>query len=132
MQALRPQVEALCPAISRLAELQQGVRPRNGQPLHLLQVQRPEGGRKRTAAKRRSSGSRVGLPPAKSAQDQHGVPRQMHEEPAAMSLASQPLYNALIRRSVDLQRLCKQAAQQVVGAGAARGAAGECRRRWNC
>ena len=30
-----------------------------------------------------------------------------------MSLASQPLYNALIRRSIDLQRLCQQAAQQV-------------------
>lgn len=30
-----------------------------------------------------------------------------------MSLASQPLYNALIRCSIDLQRLCKQAAQQV-------------------
>lgn len=30
-----------------------------------------------------------------------------------MSLASHPLYNALIRRCIDLQRLCKQAAQQV-------------------
>lgn len=34
-----------------------------------------------------------------------------------MSLASQPLYNALIRRSIDLQRLCKLAAQQVAEPG---------------
>lgn len=34
-----------------------------------------------------------------------------------MSLATQPLYNALIRRSVDLQRLCKQAALQVAEPG---------------
>lgn len=34
-----------------------------------------------------------------------------------MSLASQPLYNALIRRSIDLQRLCGQAAQQVAEPG---------------
>jgi DNA repair exonuclease SbcCD ATPase subunit len=38
MQALQPQVEALCPAIRRLAELQQGVRGSNGQPLNLLQI----------------------------------------------------------------------------------------------
>jgi len=38
MQALRPQVEALCPAIDRLAELQQGVRGSNGRPLTLLQI----------------------------------------------------------------------------------------------
>jgi Protein of unknown function (DUF2884) len=38
MQALSPQVEALCPAIQRLAELQQGVRGSNGRPLNLLQV----------------------------------------------------------------------------------------------
>jgi hypothetical protein len=38
MQALRPQVEALCPAIDRLAELQQGVRGSNGRPLNLLQI----------------------------------------------------------------------------------------------
>jgi hypothetical protein len=38
MQALRPQVEALCPAIQRLAELQQGVRGGNGRPLGLLQI----------------------------------------------------------------------------------------------
>jgi Protein of unknown function (DUF2884) len=38
MQALRPQVEALCPAIQRLAELQQGVRGSNGRPLSLLQI----------------------------------------------------------------------------------------------
>lgn len=34
-----------------------------------------------------------------------------------MSLAAQPIYNALIRRSMDLQRLCKRAAQQVVEPG---------------
>lgn len=38
MQALRPQVQALCPSIQRLAELQQGVRGSNGQPLNLLQI----------------------------------------------------------------------------------------------
>jgi hypothetical protein len=38
MQALRPQILALCPSIQRLAELQQGVRGGNGQPLNLLQV----------------------------------------------------------------------------------------------
>jgi hypothetical protein len=38
MQALRPQIQALCPAIQQLAELQQGVRGSNGQPLNLLQV----------------------------------------------------------------------------------------------
>ena len=38
MQALRPQIQALCPAIRQLAELQQGVRAGNGQPLHLLQM----------------------------------------------------------------------------------------------
>ena len=39
MQALRPQVEALCPAIQRLARLQQGLNDNRGQPLHLLQVE---------------------------------------------------------------------------------------------
>lgn len=39
MQALRPQIETLCPSIQRLAELQQGVRGANGQPLNLLQVE---------------------------------------------------------------------------------------------
>jgi uncharacterized protein (TIGR02284 family) len=34
-----------------------------------------------------------------------------------MSLPQQPLYNALIRRSIDLQRLCKQAAQQAAEPG---------------
>lgn len=34
-----------------------------------------------------------------------------------MSLASQPLYNGLIRRCIDLQRLCKQAVQQVAEPG---------------
>lgn len=38
MQALRPQIEALCPSIKRLAELQQGVRGSNGQPLNLLVI----------------------------------------------------------------------------------------------
>ncbi|MGN2245365.1 DUF2884 family protein [Frateuria sp. GZRR35] len=38
MQALRPQVQALCPSIHRLAELQQGVRGADGQPLNLVQV----------------------------------------------------------------------------------------------
>ncbi|MCX7512776.1 DUF2884 family protein [Frateuria hangzhouensis] len=38
MQALQPQVQALCPAIRRLADLQQGVRGADGQPLGLLQV----------------------------------------------------------------------------------------------
>ena len=40
MQALRPQIQALCPAIEQLATLQQGVPGSNGQPLNLLQVQR--------------------------------------------------------------------------------------------
>ncbi|MEO9079495.1 MAG: DUF2884 family protein, partial [Rhodanobacter sp.] len=38
MQALRPQIEALCPQVKRLAELQQGVRGNNGRLLDLLQV----------------------------------------------------------------------------------------------
>jgi len=38
MQALRPQIEALCPAIRQLASLQQGVRDRRGRPLDLLQI----------------------------------------------------------------------------------------------
>ena len=38
MQALQPQIAALCPAITRLAELQQGVRGSNGQPLNLLHI----------------------------------------------------------------------------------------------
>ncbi|HET6804308.1 MAG TPA: DUF2884 family protein [Frateuria sp.] len=38
MQALRPQVQALCPAIRRLADLQQGVRGADGQPLDLVQL----------------------------------------------------------------------------------------------
>ena len=38
MQALRPQIQALCPSIRRLAELQQGVRGANGQALNLLQI----------------------------------------------------------------------------------------------
>ena len=38
MQALRPQIEALCPAIRQLATLQQGVRDGQGRPLDLLQI----------------------------------------------------------------------------------------------
>ncbi|MFC4765755.1 DUF2884 family protein [Dyella koreensis] len=38
MQALRPQIQALCPSIQRLAELQQGVRGSKGQPLNLLRI----------------------------------------------------------------------------------------------
>jgi len=38
MQALRPQIQALCPSIRRLAELQQGVKGPNGQALNLLQI----------------------------------------------------------------------------------------------
>lgn len=38
MQVLRPQIEALCPAIKRLASLQEGVRAGDGTPLNLLQI----------------------------------------------------------------------------------------------
>lgn len=38
LRSLQPQVNALCPELDRLAELQQGVRGANGQPLRLLQV----------------------------------------------------------------------------------------------
>lgn len=38
MQALRPQIQTLCPAIRHLAELQQGVRGADGRPLDLLQA----------------------------------------------------------------------------------------------
>lgn len=38
MQALRPQVQALCPSIRQLADLQQGVRAADGRPLDLVQV----------------------------------------------------------------------------------------------
>lgn len=38
MQALRPQFQALCPDIQRLAELQQGIRASNGQALNLIHV----------------------------------------------------------------------------------------------
>jgi hypothetical protein len=40
MQALRPQIQALCPAIDQLSDLQEGVRASNGQPLDLLQTTR--------------------------------------------------------------------------------------------
>jgi hypothetical protein len=36
MQALRPQIQALCPSIRQLAELQDGIRAPDGQPLNLL------------------------------------------------------------------------------------------------
>ena len=39
LQALRPQIEALCPSIRQLASLQQGVRGSNGRALNLLQIQ---------------------------------------------------------------------------------------------
>lgn len=39
MQALRPQIQALCPAIRQLAELQHGIEA-NGHPLDLLQTTR--------------------------------------------------------------------------------------------
>lgn len=38
MLALKPQIEALCPEIRRLADLQHGVRGSRGQPLDLLQI----------------------------------------------------------------------------------------------
>lgn len=38
MQALSPQIKALCPSVQRLAELQQGLRGAGGQPLNLLEV----------------------------------------------------------------------------------------------
>jgi len=40
MQALRPQIQALCPSIQELSELQQGVRATNGQPLDLIETGR--------------------------------------------------------------------------------------------
>lgn len=38
MQALRPEIAALCPSIRRLAQLQQGVRDGQGRPLNLLEI----------------------------------------------------------------------------------------------
>lgn len=38
LQLLRPGVQALCPEIQRLSELQQGIRASNGHPLNLVQV----------------------------------------------------------------------------------------------
>jgi hypothetical protein len=38
LQSLRPQIQALCPDIRRLAELQDGVHDNAGQPLNLLHV----------------------------------------------------------------------------------------------
>lgn len=40
MQALRPQIQALCPSIDALSELQQGLRDSDGRPLDLLQTTR--------------------------------------------------------------------------------------------
>jgi hypothetical protein len=45
MQALRPQIQALCPDVRRLAELQQGVRGAEGHPLDLLQIDQPAAAR---------------------------------------------------------------------------------------
>lgn len=38
LQVLRPEIQALCPDIQRLAELQEGLRASNGRPLNLLQI----------------------------------------------------------------------------------------------
>jgi hypothetical protein len=38
MRVLTPEIQALCPSIQRLAELQQGLRGSGGQPLNLIQV----------------------------------------------------------------------------------------------
>jgi hypothetical protein len=38
LQVLRPDIQALCPDIRRLAELQQGIRAGNGRPLNLIQI----------------------------------------------------------------------------------------------
>lgn len=43
MHALRPQIEALCPSIQRLARLQQGLHDAHGQPLNLLHVDATSG-----------------------------------------------------------------------------------------
>lgn len=40
LQALRPQIETLCPAIQRLGRLQQNLRDSRGRPLDLLQISR--------------------------------------------------------------------------------------------
>lgn len=40
MQALRPQVAALCPSVRRLYELQRGLRGANGRPLDLIELDR--------------------------------------------------------------------------------------------
>lgn len=50
MQALRPQIEALCPAVQRLARLQQGLRDSKGRPLNLLQVGADDTGKSASAA----------------------------------------------------------------------------------
>lgn len=38
MRVLTPEIQALCPSIQRLAELQQGLRGSGGQPLNLIQL----------------------------------------------------------------------------------------------
>ncbi|GGA11840.1 DUF2884 family protein [Dyella caseinilytica] len=38
LQVLRPEIQALCPDIQRLAELQEGIQASNGRPLHLVQI----------------------------------------------------------------------------------------------
>jgi hypothetical protein len=38
LQVLRPEIQALCPSVRQLAELQQGLRASNGRPLDLVQM----------------------------------------------------------------------------------------------
>jgi hypothetical protein len=38
LQALRPEIQSLCPDIQRLSELQEGLRASNGRPLNLVQI----------------------------------------------------------------------------------------------
>lgn len=40
LQVLRPQIQALCPSLQRLAELQDGIRGAHGRPLDLLEIGR--------------------------------------------------------------------------------------------
>jgi hypothetical protein len=44
LEVLRPQVQALCPSVARLAELQRGLRDANGRALDLLEVGPPAAG----------------------------------------------------------------------------------------
>jgi hypothetical protein len=38
LQALRPEIQTLCPDIQRLSQLQEGLRASNGRPLNLVQI----------------------------------------------------------------------------------------------